>query len=32
MDGFDKILKTHGWRFPKGYPDMNDPKDKKKAF
>ena len=32
MDGFDKILKTHGWRFPKGYPDMNDPKDKKKLF
>ncbi len=32
MDGFDKILKTHGWKFPKGYPDMNDPKDKKKLF
>ena len=27
MDVFDKILKEHSWKFPKGYPDMNDPKD-----
>ena len=32
MDVFDKILKEHSWKFPKGYPDMNDPKDKEKLF
>lgn len=28
MDVFDKILKEYSWKFPKGYPDINDPKDK----
>lgn len=28
MDVFDKILKENSWKFPKGYPDVNDPKDK----
>ena len=32
MDVFDKILKEHSWKFPKGYPDMNDPKDKEDLF
>jgi hypothetical protein len=32
MDVFDRILKEHSWRFPKGYPDMNDPSDKKFLF
>jgi len=32
MDVFDKILKENSWRFPKGYPDMNDPSDKKFLF
>jgi hypothetical protein len=32
MDVFDKILKENSWRFPKGYPDMNDPTDKKLLF
>ena len=32
MDVFDKILKEHGWKFPKGYPDINDPKDKEDLF
>lgn len=25
MDVFDKIIKEHGWKFPKGYPDINNP-------
>lgn len=29
MDVFDKILKEHSWRFPKGYPVVGDPDDKK---
>ena len=28
MDILDKILKEHSWKFPKGYPDMNDKEDK----
>ena len=32
MDVFDKILKEHSWKFPKGYPDMDDPKDKERLF
>ena len=32
MDVFDKILKEHSWKFPKGYPDINDPKDKEDLF
>jgi hypothetical protein len=32
MDVFDKILKEHSWRFPKGYPDMDNPKDKELLF
>ena len=27
MDVFDKILKEHSWKFPKGYPDMDDKED-----
>jgi len=32
MDVFDKILKEHSWKFPKGYPDMDDPKDTEMLF
>ena len=32
MDILDKILKEHSWKFPKGYPDINDPKDKEDLF
>lgn len=32
MDVFDIILKEHSWRFPKGYPDINNPKDKEDLF
>jgi len=32
MDVFDKILKEHSWKFPKGYPDINNPKDKEDLF
>jgi len=32
MDVFDKILKEHSWKFPKGYPDMDNPKDKEDLF
>lgn len=32
MDAFDKIIKEHGWRFPKGYPDINDPLEKEALF
>lgn len=28
MDVFDKILKEHSWKFPKGYPDMDDVEDR----
>jgi len=27
MDGFDKFFKKYSYKFPKGYPDLNDPKD-----
>lgn len=29
MDIFDKFLKQYSYKFDKGYPDMNNPKDKK---
>jgi len=32
MDQFDKFIKSVAWKFPKGYPDMNDPKDKAMLF
>ena len=32
MDNLDKFIKSVGWKFPKGYPDMNDPKDKAMLF
>jgi len=32
MDIFDKILKEYSWKFPKGYPDMNNPEEKEKLF
>jgi hypothetical protein len=32
MDSLDKFIKSVGWKFPKGYPDMNDPKDKAMLF
>jgi len=28
MDIFDKILKEHSWKFPKGYPDIANKEDK----
>ena len=28
MDVFDKILKEHSWKFPKGYPDMDSKEDR----
>lgn len=28
MDVFEKLLKENNWKFPKGYPDLEDPKDK----
>lgn len=32
MDVFDKIIKEHSWKFPKGYPDMNIQEDKDMLF
>ena len=32
MDQFDKFIKSVAWKFPKGYPDMNNPKDKAMLF
>ena len=32
MDAFDKILKEYSWKFPKGYPDINDKADKALLF
>ncbi len=32
MDIFEKIIQENAWRFPKGYPDINDPKDKELLF
>jgi len=32
MDAFDKILKEYSWKFPKGYPDINDEADKALLF
>jgi hypothetical protein len=32
MDQFDKFIKSVAWKFPKGYPDMNNPKDKARLF
>jgi len=28
MDVFEKIIRDNSWRFPKGYPDVSNPKDK----
>jgi len=28
MDTLDKFLKQYSYKFDKGYPDMNNPKDK----
>ena len=27
MNPFDKFIKSVGWKFPKGYPDMNNEQD-----
>ena len=32
MDVLDKFLKQYSYKFDKGYPDMNNPKDKKMLF
>jgi hypothetical protein len=32
MDQFDKFIKSVAWKFPKGYPDINSPKDKAMLF
>ena len=32
MDGLDSFLQSIAYKFPKGYPDMDDPKDKKMLF
>lgn len=32
MDIFDKIIQENAWRFPKGYPDIDNPKDKELLF
>jgi hypothetical protein len=32
MDIFEKIIQENAWRFSKGYPDINDPKDKELLF
>jgi hypothetical protein len=32
MNPFDKFLKRVSWKFPKGYPDMNNEQDKKLLF
>ena len=32
MDVLDKFFTKYSYKFPKGYPDMNDPKDKKMLF
>lgn len=32
MDIFDKIIQENAWRFPKGYPDLNNPEDKELLF
>ena len=32
MDVLDKFLHDVAYKFPKGYPDMNDPKDKDMLF
>ena len=32
MDNLDKFIKSVAWKFPKGYPDMNDSKDKAMLF
>ena len=32
MDGLDSFLQSVAYKFPKGYPDMDDPKDKKMLF
>jgi hypothetical protein len=32
MNSFDKFLKRVSWKFPKGYPDINNEQDKKLLF
>ena len=32
MDVLDKFFTKYSYKFPKGYPDMNDPKDKEMLF
>ena len=32
MDIIEKFIRENCWRFPKGYPDINDPEDKKLLF
>jgi hypothetical protein len=32
MNSLDKFIKSVAWKFPKGYPDINDPKDKAMLF
>jgi hypothetical protein len=32
MDVLDKFLKQYSYKFDKGYPDMDNPKDKEMLF
>jgi hypothetical protein len=32
MDSIEKFLRNVSYKFPKGYPDINDPKDKERLF
>ena len=32
MDAFDLFFKKYAYKFPKGYPDINDESDKKLLF
>lgn len=32
MDIIEKFIRENCWRFPKGYPDINDPEDKRLLF
>jgi hypothetical protein len=32
MDIIEKFIRNNGWRFEKGYPDINNPKDNKLLY
>ena len=32
MDSIEKIIRENCWKFDKGYPDLNNPKDKEFLF